>query len=823
MTVRRIAKVAVEKTQYHFDQLFDYFIPDNLAEQAVPGCRVTVPFGGANHHRQGVIFECAEVSDFGTLKPLVELLDHAPSVSKELLKLACWMHDRYFCTYFEAVKIMLPTGLNIRYVCSYAAAEYITERTLEKLEGLTLSEKRIMQCLLASRTAVERDKILELVGLSEGSNLPERLVRKKLIVRYNGVVRNTSDAVIKMVRLLKEETPEDGSVRVTKKHREIINLLSTTGNVSVKELCALCECSMATIRTMAKNGIVEIYEQETYRRPEQPELSLRTIGDLKLTEEQQHAYESLRERYFQRIFTTTLLYGITGSGKTSVFMRLIDDVIDDGRDVIVMVPEIALTPQTLERFRNRYGDRVAIFHSGLSLGQRMDEWKRVKEGKASIAVGTRSAVFAPFDNIGLIVIDEEQESTYKSEAAPRFHARDVARFRAAYSKATLLLASATPSLESYYLATETKQYFLEKLENRYGNAALPDVEIVDISEQRTGMNLISPQMYDAIKSNLENGYQSILLHNRRGYHTFVSCRACGHVLTCSSCSVSMTYHYDRNRLYCHYCGESAPFTTVCPNCGAEQLRYAGQGTQRVQDELERLFPQARILRMDADTTVSRTSYADNLNAFARGDYDIMLGTQMVAKGLDFERVTLVGVVMADQMLNGDDFRSYERAFSLLTQVVGRSGRGGYRGRAIIQTLAPENSVIDMAKRQDYLEFFRNEIKMRKTMLYPPFSDICVLCCSGRDESLTKEMANAFLLRLKELVGGEFRGIPLRVLGPTAATVVKVKGKYYYKLIIKCRNTEQFRSMICRLLKEVSAEKRFSAVQAYVDMNPFSIM
>ena len=822
MAVNVVVRVAVEKTAYLFDRLFDYLVPYEYVDRAFAGCRVTVPFGSGNRRRQGIIYERLELTEIGPLKPIGEVLDSTPALSDEMLLLAKWIRENCYCTYFEAARVMLPTGLNVRFVSAYKASDTIELTDLDAIDDLTAAERKVLECLVSSRAVVERDRLLEINGLSENSDIPERLVRRQLLVRTDESVRRTGDATLRMVRMVKP-LPEDGSMRVTRKHRKVAEMLSQSESASMKEICYFLGVSPATVRTMERHGIVEIYEQEQYRRLEHQNLIIKNNNQIRLSGEQIIAYENLHLRYRSHTASTSLLYGVTGSGKTSVFMRLIDDVIADGRGVIVMVPEIALTPQTLELFRERYGDRIAVFHSGLSLGQRLDEWKRVKNGDADIAIGTRSAVFAPFEDVGLIVMDEEQEYTYKSESTPRFHARDVARFRTAYHKSLLVLASATPSIESYYLASEAGRYDLETLNNRYGEAVLPDVDIIDISEQRLNEHLISPQLYDALKYNLENGYQSILLHNRRGYNTFVACRACGHILTCKSCSVSMTFHHDIMKLVCHYCGCSEPFTTVCPECGAEQLRYAGQGTQRVYDELERLFPVAKILRMDADSTVSRSAYTDKLNAFSCGDYDIMVGTQMVAKGLDFERVTLVGVVLADQMLYSDDFRSYERAFSLLTQVVGRSGRGAYRGRAIIQTLTPDNAVIDMAKRQNYLEFYYNEIKMRKAMLYPPFSDICMIGCVGENESETREMAAAFLVRIKQLATGEYSGLPLRVLGPTAASVTRVKGKFRYKLIIKCRNCERFRQMMGQLLTEVSAQKRFSNVQAFIDMNPESIM
>ena len=514
---------------------------------------------------------------------------------------------------------------------------------------------------------------------------------------------------------------------------------------------------------------------------------------------------------------------MTGSGKTSVFLKLIDEVLSDGKGIIVMVPEIALTSQTLGKFHERYGSRVAVFHSGLSLAQRMDEWKRVRDGKAQIALGTRSAIFAPFKRLGLVIIDEEQEYTYKSENSPRFHARDAARFRCGYNKALLVLASATPSIETYYNATEGGRYDYEVLTQRYGNAILPDVEKIDISQMDIKDGIISPRLYQALRDNLESGRQSILLNNRRGFNTFVSCRACNEVITCPNCSVSMTYHSDNKRLMCHYCGYSVPVPHVCPSCGEPYLRFAGQGTQKAEEELAKLFPEARILRMDADSMTRRSSYDKKLGDFAAGLYDIMIGTQMVAKGLDFGRVTLVGVLMADQALYSDDFRSYERAFSLLTQVVGRSGRGESRGRAIIQTITPENPVIDLAASQDYKRFYENEIILRKAMLYPPFADICMVGFVGTRDEEVSLAADDFLTRLKFYTRREFIDVPIRALGPSPASIRKISGRYRYKIILKCRNNARFREMMHILLCESGSDPANKEVTVYADLNPDNVL
>jgi primosomal protein N' (replication factor Y) len=503
-------------------------------------------------------------------------------------------------------------------------------------------------------------------------------------------------------------------------------------------------------------------------------------------------------------------------------MKLIEQCFKDGKGTILMVPEIALTTQLIKIFVSRFGESVAVFHSGLSIGERLDEYKRVARGEAKIVLGTRSAVFAPFKNIGLIVMDEEQESSYKSQQNPRYHAIEVAKYRCKCHNALLLLSSATPSLESRYMA-EKGIYNLVTLTKRYGASQLPRVSVVDMNEESAVGNTsnFSTLLKELLGENLINKKQSILLLNRRGYNTFVSCRSCGQVVSCPNCSISMTYHSANNRLMCHYCGYSVNFNDECPDCHNHSLKLSGAGTQKAEQELMEIFPNARVLRMDADATMTKSSYETKLTAFANGEYDILVGTQMVAKGLDFPNVTLVGVLNADQMLYSDDFRSYEKTFSLLTQVVGRSGRGEAKGVAVIQTFTPENAVIDLASKQDYNTFYNGEIQLRKVMLYPPFADICLIGFSGVNEGATLKCTTYFQNRLIQLVKEKYSSMPLRVLGPSKASVYKVSNKYRYKIILKCRNTAEFRSAVTTMLKEFSTHKEFKKINITVDMNPLS--
>ena len=613
----------------------------------------------------------------------------------------------------------------------------------------------------------------------------------------------------------------DFSGKLTPKQQSAFDTLCAIGTVTVRELSYYTGVSAGIIRTLADKGAAEIFEVERFRRPKQE------MADIKLpqtlsAEQMNVANDILRECDAAEPMVG-LLYGVTGSGKTAVFLHVIRHVLTVGKGVIVTVPEISLTPQTLAVFTAAFGDTVAVFHSGLSVGERMDEWKRVRTGRAKIVVGTRSAVFAPVQNLGLIVMDEEQESTYKSESTPRYHARDIAKFRVNYNRAYCLLCSATPSVESYYMAQSGK-YRYHALHHRYGDAVVPTVQLVDMNNEDLyrGKPMISMALARAVSENIRAGRQSILLLNRRGYHTYAVCKDCKTVAACPNCSISMTYHAANNRLMCHYCGHSEPAYVRCKACGGE-LTFSGGGTQKAEDQLREAFPEARILRVDTDTTANKYALEKKLNAFANGEYDIMIGTQMVAKGLDFENVTLVGVLSADQSLYSDDYRSNERTFDLLTQVVGRAGRGRYRGTALIQTHVPENPYLHLAAAQDYESFFETEIRFRRAMLYPPFADLLQIGFVGEKEDTVRAAAEHFSALLAETFRRDYPNLPLRLLRASAASVSRMGGKYRYKIIMKYKNSKAFRDAIAMLLSAFSSDKRFLSVTAYADPNPDAIL
>lgn len=812
-----VALIAVENCAYSFDKLFSYAVPEKFSDMLTAGMRVLVPFGRGSSLRQGFVFgfevENTEKESV-ELKSVYSLLDSSSLLSEEMLKLALWIRERCFCTYFVAAKAMLPGGMCLKTERIYTCASDIEPDILSKLSD---DEKLVIEFLRKKKDYVRETNILKKVGLSKESLLLKKMVNHGYLTESTDAFHRVNDLSAQMITLSDGFNPDDFSL--TDKQLNVVGVLRDIGAATSKELTYFSGVSDSVIKTLINKGICETFTA-TVNREVKPVISQ---GDYKkpvLSAVQKKAFESLYNSYKKRDYNQALLYGVTGSGKTSVYLELIDAVLSDGKNVIVLVPEISLTPQTFSIFSGRFGKDIAVLHSGLSMGERYDEWKRIKDGKVRVVIGTRSAVFAPIDNLGLIIIDEEQEHTYKSEMSPRYNAKDVARFRGAYNNAFLVLASATPSVETFAKA-KSGQMLLCEIKERFGNAVLPDVYTVDMSDKSltSGFFAISNPLADEIEKNLQNKEQSILLVNRRGYNTFVVCSDCKKVVSCPKCSISMTYHSANNRLMCHYCGYSVPFLENCPSCSAENIRYSGFGTQRVEQELKIRFPDAKVIRMDADTTVAKNSHEKVLSAFAKGEYDILIGTQMVAKGLDFPDVTLVGITSADKELYNNDFRSSERSFDLITQVVGRAGRGKRKGRAVIQTLVPDNKILSIAAKQDYDKFFENEINLRKALVFPPFCDLCEISFSGMLQDKVNLCATAFFERFIKLNESEYSEQKVIVLGPMTPKVSKINDLYRMRILIKCRNSSGFRELINKTLMYILADRTFKDVSVYADMNP----
>lgn len=808
-----IAEIAVSGTAYSFDMLFSYAVPVQFADTVSCGCRVLVTFGRGNKRRIGVVMKLSHGETKG-LKSLVAVVDESPVISEELLRLAFYLRDNTFCTYFDAVKTMLPPAMSVSAKETFRLVKNFTD-----ISALSPQAVELLGSLSAVSGSRELNELIENYIIDNGRRFIDELCDAGALDSDNVFRQAVGDAAVRMVRLTEMYMSKPESFDLTPKQKKVADFLSEFGAAAVKEAAYMCGVTETVVKRLCANGAAEEYEAEVLRKVEDFADEQRSPEDIVLSDQQQNARDTVLAQLNERRPAVFLLHGVTGSGKTSVFEKLIDDTIKMKRQAMLLIPEIGLTPQILRRFRSMFGERVAVIHSGLSLGQRLDEYKRIKRGDADIVIGTRSAVFAPLDNIGLIIIDEEGERSYKSDSSPRYMTHDIAKQRCAYHNASLLLASATPSIESYYLA-ERGVYRLLEMTERYGNSPLPEVSIIDMNLERTDGNRteFSRKLAEEISLNLKNGEQSILLLNRRGYHTIISCCDCYQPVYCPNCSVPLTYHKKNNKLMCHYCGYVSDPIEECPQCGSKHLKKMGFGTQKLEEELAMFFPKARILRMDADTTFSRYSYEKNFTDFREGKYDIMIGTQMIGKGLDFPNVTLVGVLSVDKALYAGDFRSYERTFSLITQVVGRGGRGQRRGRAVLQTFIPEHYIMNLAAAQDYKGFYNEEIAIRRAMIFPPLCDMCIFCFSGNEDISARLGAEAVLRLMTQRMRELQPKTPVRVLGPVRCSYGRINGKYRYRIIMKCKNNAEMRGFISGILIESAKLKEMKNVALYADMN-----
>ena len=809
-----IIRVALDAAAFGYDLLYSYTVNPQWAAQIVPGMRVAVPFGRGNRRRLAMVLEISdEPAEEGVaLKPAAALLDQEPVLTDELLMLVRWLHEHTFCTWYDAVRAVLPGGLQLRLEERYLP--------LEPPVGVKLTEKEhnLLSMMQLAKSQRERDALVQADGDSEKQKILEALVQKGCLLAVSEGKQLIGDSTKKMVRLSQSYLADETAFRPTPKQAQAVRILREHEALSVKECAYFAAVGETVVQNLVKSGIAEFYEAELLRVPRDAEVTVDPALTV-LSEEQQAAYDAVAAEILARHAAAFLLHGVTGSGKTAVFEQLISLTLQQGRGVLLLIPEISLTPQVVQYFQSRFGNRVALIHSGLSLAQRLDTDKLIRRGEIQIVIGTRSAVFAPLPDVGLIILDEEGEHSYKSEQSPRYHAAEVAKARAKYHGAALVLASATPSLESRYLA-ERGVYRLLKMTKRYNQAPLPEVTIVDMNIERSEGNgsPFSIALSEALYENLQRGEQSILLLNRRGYHTLLQCTKCYEPVYCPNCSVPMTYHKTNGSLLCHYCGHVQPPVTVCPKCGNDRLRQMGFGTQKLEEELQALLPDAKILRMDADTTMTRTAYETGFRAFAKHEYDILCGTQMIGKGLDFPNVTLVGVVSVDKALFAGDYRSYERTFSLVTQVVGRGGRGARRGRAILQTHMPDHYVLNLAAAQDYDRFYTEELALRRALMFPPVCDLCVIGFSGIFEERVRIAAERFVEILAETVRQRNLRLPLRVLGPVEAGYGRLNGKYRRRVLLKCKNTAEMRAFIRSLLEQAYADKAFANISLFADMN-----
>lgn len=809
-----VCGVAVSAATYAIDKLYDYSIPEPLIPAVKVGCRVLVPFGRGNKKVEGMVLVLRpEAYSAQRLKPVTEVLDEEPVLDATQIKLGIWLREHLYCTFFDCLRLMLPSGLWFQRKETY---------TLVQQPILPLSQplQEIMDLFsedVPERTVEEIRRFTN--GRCTGVMLSQ-LEAEGYLVYHSNIKQRTLDKTERILSLAIDpaEAMQKASRARTPAQMDVVSLLSDGCSMSQKEVLYMTGISESALRGMVRKGILEQSSIETLRVPDYS--MIEQIPAPVLSNEQEQAYQGIRQLLDSGKPEAALLFGVTGSGKTQIYLKLIDDVLAQGRSAIMLVPEIGLTPQFIRLFVGRFGDTVSVLHSALSAGERYDSWKKIRSGRARVVIGTRSAVFAPVRDLGLIVLDEEQDSAYKSEQSPRYHARDVAKRRVQQENAVLLLGSATPSIESYYGAQQGR-YPMFTLRERYQGAALPQVTIADIrGESRAGWTYtIGQTLYEALQENLERGEQSILFLNRRGNSRVIGCSMCGWVPECPSCSTTLTYHSVSGRAMCHFCGASIEISGLCPVCYSPHLFTECPGTQKVEEELHAILPKARVLRMDADTTSKKGSHHHLLEIFAQGRADILLGTQMVAKGLDFDHVTLVGVLDADQSLFAQDYRAKERTFSLITQVVGRAGRRGKQGRAIIQTYNPDHPVLLCAARQDYEQFYADEIESRQALLMPPVEQMLMLTGTGENESDVL----AALLRLKQrilsLMEGQFSDFHYPVLGPSPASVVRVMGRYRYHLILRCPDNKRRRQLISGVLIEFSKDNKNRGVSLFADLNP----
>lgn len=812
-----IAKVLLNRTSAATDAFYDYLIPDGMKISV--GMRVAVPFGNGNKTEEGYVASVAERSDFKRLKSIIKPIDSFLYFTENDVELAEFMRHRYFCRYSEAIKCMLPPNVNTRFNSVYEAAKFVSDEALEEISHSVLFE-RILEALKSNGTST----FAELTEAVKGKNLKSALLRLKEIgaVAEKVVAKECiKDSEITVVRTAAEKEELYGyAAAISKrapKQAAVLETVCDYGEIALSELLEICETTRSAVNALVEKGYL-ILDKEIVRSDIFASAEYADFPRVKLTDEQSAVADEIGTDIENNGASAYLLHGITGSGKTEIYLSLVEKCISQGKNAIFLVPEISLTPQMIRQVVGRFGENVAVLHSSLTLRERYDQWKKIKCGEVNVVVGARSAVFAPFENIGLIIIDEEHESTYKSELSPKYSTVEIARFRGKQTNATLLLASATPSVDSYYLA-KTGKFKLLELKKRINSAVLPQIEIVDMRNELKGGNtgILSAPLKDAIAFNLENGFKTILFLNRRGYSGFIQCRSCGYVLECPNCNISMTYHRHSSSLVCHYCDYKTSVMNTCPKCGSNHIKFSGDGTQKAEDEIALNFPNASILRMDADTTVGRNTHKEILDKFSEDGADILIGTQMITKGLDFEKVTLVGVLAADMSLNINDFRSDEKTFDLITQVCGRAGRGKYGGKAIIQTYDPDNETIKFSKEQNYEKFFAREIEVRRNLTYPPFCEMLNFAFSSENELDAMRGAidfqNILKSRLTELDCLNY----VVAYNVMPSPIQKINGRYRYRFIMKLSYSKKVFNAV-HTAAEIYRSKN-SVARLVIELNP----
>ena len=822
-TKSAVVNVVVNKIARNVDKLYSYSVPGPMAEQVKIGSRVIVPFGHRSALTEGYVVEADVDAGKVKLKKIDSVVDDYPMLSEKTWKLAKWMHDKYLCTYIDAIRLLLPTGVEVRFETWVELCD-IEQDALEELLKRSENRREIVRIIREDGGGIELTRLMSMFEANIRQTITAmekqgvlRLIQQDSSKIKDKTVRFASLAVDgEQIKLVIDEIR-----KTAPKQAAILEILLCNEQVAVADALHFAQTTHNALAALCKKGLVELKDMEVMRDP-MAGRDIEASEHKPLTAEQKPALHTLKSAFDKGEAKTFLLHGVTGSGKTEVFMQLIAHAIEQDKSAIVLVPEIALTAQMVRRFASRFGEKVAILHSGLSLGERYDEWKRIRGGEVDVVVGARSAIFAPLSNIGVIILDEEHENTYKSDMSPRYHAREVAIFRAEQHNALCLLASATPDVGSYY-AAQKGEYDLIRLTKRYNDNAMPKLHIVDMRLELSAGNrsMFSKELHSALEANMQSGQQSILFLNRRGFSTFVSCRECGYVAKCPHCNISLTYHRYTNNLTCHYCGYNRDNYIKCPECNSKYIKYFGAGTQRLEDELKAQFPGIGVVRMDLDTTGTKNAHERLLEQFEHEKVDVLIGTQMVSKGLDMHNVTLVGVVAADSSLYVDDYRSSERTFHLITQVAGRAGRGDIEGRAIVQTYSPENSAVVFASQHDYEGFYAEEIELRRAMWYPPFCDIVSILVSGKNENMVMRRIREISRQLHfGLDGGECGKI--HILGPVASGISKIKDKYRWRMVIKCENSDDINAVLSEVIEEHGNSANSKYLDLVIDKSPNSL-
>ena len=801
----KIAQVIVDVPTSQVNQTFDYAIPEKFKGILSIGMRVTVPFGPRNI--MGFVVGLSDFSSFDKLRNINDVLDLTPVLTEELIDLGKWLAEDTLSFYITAYQAMLPQVLKAKY-----------KKELVRLTEASLSPE--MELLFAGRDYINYEEFTasSISYQQLKKNIEDGDIRIKYLVKSKITKKHVTMISLNQEIHLIEEALLDLPKNARKQRLILEYFLKHPKRIEQKTLLTHLNTTQSTIKTLVDKHLLKASKIEVYRNP-YDDRSFKKTTPLTLTKEQELAILPIKEKINNNEHDVFLLHGVTGSGKTEIYLQAIQDVIKKGKEAIVLVPEISLTPQMVNRFKGRFGSNVAVLHSALSSGEKYDEWLKVQRGEVKVVVGARSAIFAPFKNLGIIIIDEEHENSYKQEDQPRYHARDIAIKRGKYYKCPVVLGSATPTLESFARAKKGV-YKLAVLDKRTNNKDMPTVDIIDMRQELHAGNrsMFSRTLKDKIEDKLERKEQVVLLLNRRGYSTFVMCRDCGHVKECPHCDIALTYHKNSNRLKCHYCSYEESMPLVCPECQSDLIRYFGTGTQRVEEALVQLIPEANIIRMDVDTTRRKGAHEKLLSRFASGQADILLGTQMIAKGLDFENVTLVGVLTADSMLHLPDFRSSEKTFQLLTQVSGRAGRHELPGEVIVQTYTPDHYSIDLASQYNYDEFFQYEMKLRKTFRYPPYVFLALVTVSHQNQVKVIQVTQKIVQQLQQTLSNQST-----ILGPTPSPITRMKDRYRYQCIIKYKDEPELRNDIRKILKQFRDDMNKEDLMITVDMQPYQLM